>query len=277
MLLYLILLFLPITIFGQDYTSESGYRALNEGATYYILKNETSVHAAPFVTAATVALLPVGFPVKIEERTEELLKIHGFRTNWYRVSFDNNGYEEGFVWGGHLAVGALVGKDNPNLLFLYGIDTIKLVQRGDYIEESICLQLNISENCVLKNKLNLEAVGTLYTNTQGEAFGNSGVPGVEEVLEIAFSDGYCGGVSAAITVFWDGKNLHKVDLLTNGFGSEYFSNNFFIYPSSEDGKEGLILLREEEGNYDVNKIPRYFYQKDSYFEWNGTKLIEVLR
>lgn len=272
--LLFILLFFQTTSFAQDYTFGSLYRTLDEGKTYYILKDQSKVHTAPFITATTVAILSVSTAITVEERMDEIVKINGFRTNWYRVSFDNNGIrEEGFVWGGNIAVGAFRGIENPKLLFLYGIDNIELVQRGDYLDQSIKLQLNVSELGVLKDQLFIEAIGTLYTNTQGQALGNKGLKNVQEVIEIAFSDGYCGGVSAATTVFWDGQKLHYVDLLSNGFSSEYFINKYFIYPTDKNGTEGKIILREEEGNYDSNKIPTYTNQKEYTFEWNGVKLI----
>lgn len=271
----LFLFLFQATLFAQaDYTFGSLYRTLEEGSYSYILKDQSTVYAAPFVNASVLFSLPVSTKIKVEERMDEIFRINGFRTNWYRVSFDNNGIqEEGFIWGGNLAVGAFYAQ-NSDLLFLYGIDNISLVQRGDYAEESIKLQLNVSQKGQLLDKIIVEAIGTLYTNTQGQTFGNKGITAIQEIVEIAFSDGYCGGVSASMTVFWDGQKLHFVDLLSNGFSSEYFVNKFFIYPSDKGGQAGQILLREEEGSYDASKIPVYTYEKEKAFEWNGVELVE---
>jgi len=166
-ILLFILIFTTSLAAQSDYTFNSLYRSFEEGQSFYILKDETIVHAAPFVTAATISTLATGTSIKIEERMDELFRINGFRTNWYRVSF-GKGTEvvEGYVWGGNIAVGSFISQQSSEMLFLYGIEKIELVTRGDYTEESIKLQLNVCQNELLLDQLQFEAMGTLYTKTQ---------------------------------------------------------------------------------------------------------------
>ena len=272
-ILLLILLFHTSLIAQEDYTFGSLYRTFEEGQSFYILKDNATIHTAPFVTAATLETLPIGQLVKIEERMDELFRIDGFRTNWYRVSYTNNNvWKEGYIWGGHIAVGAFRSQQSSDILFLYGIGTIELVSRGDYDEESIKLQIAVCRKGLLMDQVQFEAMGTLYTKTQGRALGNRGLRSIRDVVEIAFSDGYCGGVSATATLFWDGAKLHYVQLLSNGFSQANFANKFFIYPRDPEGKSQTVILRDEAGTFGANKQPNYTHQIDKFYIWNGKNL-----
>jgi len=259
----------------SDYTFNSLYRSFEEGKSFYVLKPST-IHTAPFVTAAVLGAVSAGTVIRVEERMDELFKIKGFRTNWYRVVFEQKGrLEEGYLWGGNIAINAFQAQDNPELLFLYGVDHVGLVDRGNYEEESIHLGLYLLENKQVRAHVVFEAMGTLYTKTQGKALGNKGLEVVKEIIEIAFSDGYCGGVSATVTLFWDGQKLHYVNLLSNGFSAKSFANRFYLYPQEHLEKEPTIILRKETGTFDADQRPVYTQQVDKRYIWtdNGLKIL----
>ncbi|CAA6798973.1 MAG: SH3 domain-containing protein [uncultured Aureispira sp.] len=272
----IIIMLLPRTLSAQsDYTFNSLYRSFEEGKSFYVLKQST-IHAAPFSTAAILGEVSTGTVIRVEERMDEIFKVKGFKTNWYRVVFENKGQlEEGYLWGGNIAINAFQAKDNATILFLYGVDHVGLVNRGNYEEESIQLGLYVLENKRVRDQVVFEAMGTLYTKTQGKSFGNKGLETIQEIIEIAFSDGYCGGVAATVTLFWDGEKLHYVNLLSSGFSTENFANRFYIYPQEHSEKEQTILLRKELGTFDANKRPVYTEQVDTRYIWtdNGLQII----
>ncbi len=275
-IVFFIIIIIQTSLHAQeDYTFNSLYRSLEEGQSFYVLK-PSRVHAAPFATAAVLGTLSTGVAIQVEERMDEMVKINGFRTNWYRIVFDHNGrLEEGYLWGGSIAVGAFVAKDNSNTLFLYGIDHIGIVNRGNYTEESIHLILYALDNYQVKDSIVFEAMGTLYTQTQGKALGNKGIKTIKEVIEVAFSDGYCGGVAATVTIFWDGNSLFYISLLSNGFSSETFSNRFYIYPDEQALPTQTIILRNEAGTFDVDRRPVYTRQVDKQYIWTKNKLTVI--
>jgi hypothetical protein len=272
-IVFFILIILQTTLNAQnDYTFNSLYRSFEEGKSFYVLK-PSSVYLAPFITASVLGNVATGTVVRVEERMDEIFKLQGFRTNWYRVVFDNKGsLEEGYIWGGNIAIDAFVAPNNSELLFLYGIDHIGLVNRGNYTEESIQLCLYVLDKMQVQDSVVFEAMGTLYTKTQGRALGNKGLAAIKEIIEIAFNDGYCGGVAATVTVFWDGKALHYVNLLSNGFSTTTFANRFYIYPKEHSEAEQTIILRKETGTFDANKRPVYTRQVDKRFIWTENKL-----
>jgi len=271
-IVFFIIILLQTTLTAQsDYTFNSLYRSFEEGKSFYVLK-QSRVYAAPFITAAVLGKVSTGTVIRVEERMDEIFKIKGFRTNWYRITFDNKGQvEEGYLWGGNIAINAFSAKDNSNVLFLYGVDHIGLVNRGKYTEESIQLGLYVLENGRAQDSLVFEAMGTLYTQTQGRAFGNRGLEAINEVVEIAFSDGYCGGVAATVTLFWDG-DIHYVNLLSNGFSAETFANRFYVYPDEQLKKEQIIILKKEIGTFDENRYPVYTKQTETQYIWAKNKL-----
>lgn len=275
-IVFFIIIIIQTSLHAQeDYTFNSLYRSLEEGQSFYVLK-PSRVHAAPFATAAVLGTLSTGAAIQVEERMDEMVKINGFRTNWYRIVFDHNGrLEEGYLWGGSIAVGAFVAKDNSNTLFLYGIDHIGIVNRGNYTEESIHLILYALDNYQVKDSIVFEAMGTLYTQTQGKALGNKGIKTIKEVIEVAFSDGYCGGVAATVTIFWDGNSLFYISLLSNGFSNETFSNRFYIYPDEQVLPTQTIILRNEAGTFDVDRRPVYTRQVDKQYIWTKNKLTVI--
>jgi len=120
--------------------------------------------------------------------------------------------------------------------------------------------------------MQFEAMGTLYTKTQGIALGNKGVHSIDDIIEIAFSDGYCGGVSANATIFWDGQELHYVYLLSNGYSSQIFTNQYFIYPDDVEGQHQTLLLCYEKGHFDNNRRPVYEERNEVAYIWNGRRL-----
>lgn len=260
----------------SDYTFKSLYRTFEEGTSCFILKDKSKIYAAPSFSSPDLAILSAGEAIYVNERMDEVSRVDGFRTNWYRVTIDNEGDRlSGFIWGGNIAAGTFWSVENPEVRFFYGMDKIVLADRGNYSEESIYLMITACQGRNILHQLQFEAIGTLYTKTQGVALGNKGLFSIQDVIEISFSDGYCGGVSATVTIFWDGREMHFIDLLSNGFSPETFANKFFIYPDDSDGKSRTVLLRDEAGSYGEDKRPVYSRQIDKTFRWNGEKLFNL--
>ncbi|MCH2023419.1 MAG: hypothetical protein MK207_13165 [Saprospiraceae bacterium] len=270
----ILLVLFNFSVFAQeDYTFNSSYRTFEVGESFFIFFDNTPIYPSPYITPNPLVELSIGHSITILERIDEAIEINGFRTNWYHVSFLTEGNEQfGFVWGGNIARHAFYSLDSPKTLFFYGIEKIETIDRGNYKEESIILNLIAYDHGFVIDQLKFQAIGTLYTNTQGNALGNKGIYSIQDVIEIAFNDGYCGGVSASITIFWDGKKLHYIDLLTNSFNSETFASKFFVYPVDKYGKEQFITLREESGIYGQDNHPVYTYLIDKLYKWDGVIL-----
>lgn len=260
------------TAFAQvDYTLDSPYRKHIEGQLAYTLGANTPLYVAPDTGAVLHATLPTATPLTILERLDEAEKRQGFYTNWYRVQYQQ---QEAFVWGGDLAVAQL--QDSSSQLHItYGLQKISTIQYNNYQEPQLILKIIASQQGQVLDSINLAAIGTLYTQTQLQTKGNQGLAGVKQVVELAFSDGYCGGVAATRTLLWDGKKWHSLALLTQGFGDNSFSNQYYKYPEEHKKGSNIIELWKEEGYYNPNQQPVYTTREQQVYEWTGTQLLSI--
>lgn len=267
-----LLVLVPLLGAGQvDYTADSPYRKQAEGQLAWTLYQETKVYWAPDTQAVLYAVLPVGTAVTILERLDEAEKRKGFFTNWYRAAYQD---QEIFVWGGDLALSkqqSTIG----GLTILYGLEQIRMVERGTYQEPQLELVIVACEQGKWIDSVHIMALGTLYTQTNIKLRGDQGLAGIQELVEIAFSDGYCGGVAATATVLWNGQNWKKLPILSQGFGDNHFSNAYYQYPHEHQIGSNIIELHQEEGYYNQEQQPIYIQQKIQLYEWTGIRLLSV--
>jgi hypothetical protein len=260
-----------------DHTAESPYRALVEGAWVWTLGGAAKVYAGPDTQAVLYTSLKAGQPLFLLERLDETEKRRGFRTNWYRVRYAASSAEElneGFVWGGALALQRLRACSS-NLQIAYGLQSIKRVQRGAYEEPQLELVVVASRKGEVLGQTTVRAVGSIYTHTQAQLRGNQGLAGIDQIVEIAFNDGYCGGVAATVTLLWDGQKWHQLELLSQGFGDNTFSKAAYSYPQEHQKGSTLIQLRREAGYYNQQGAIIYTQQKKQWYQWTGTQLLGI--
>lgn len=257
---------------GQvDYTADSPYRVHTEGELVWTLGPNARVYWGPDTQATLHATLPINTPLQLLERLDETEKRQGFRTNWYRVQYQG---QDVFIWGGDLAL-AKIESPTTALTITYGLQKIRTIQRSNYQEPQLELALVGSNKGQLVDSIHLAAIGTLYTQTQVQLRGAQGLAGVQEVIEIAFSDGYCGGVAATTTLVWDGENWHELGVLSQGFGDNHFSNAYYSYPQDHQKGSNIIELHHEEGYYTTQKQPIYTLQETKVYEWTGAQLLLI--
>lgn len=256
-----------------DYSFQSPYRSFEEGQLYVTLQDQAIIYLAPSTKATPLTQLPITSILQIEERMDELHTENGFETNWYRVSFTQDRQEqEGFIWGGNIAMQQEIRED---VQFIYGLAKIVPADRGDYIENVVHLKVAMCKNGQLLDQIIFPVLGSLYTKTKLSASDNKGVQNIHSILNIALSDSYCGGVSANITIFAQNNNLHYIDMLHNGFGDHRFESRYYIYPDDQEGKKDRIILRDEAGIVTSQQKIQYDYQKEDYYQWSGSQLIQI--
>ncbi|MFK7797516.1 MAG: hypothetical protein AB8E82_08690 [Aureispira sp.] len=271
-LFLLLLIFVPFLGIGQvDYTADSPYRKHVEGEVAWTLYQETKVYWGPDTQALLYATLPVGTALTIVERLDEAEKRQGFFTNWYRAAYQG---QEIFVWGGDLAV-AKQQNVTTGLTILYGLKQIRMVERGTYQEPQLELVVVAYRQGEWIDSIHLAAIGTLYTLTNLQLRGNQGLAGIQEIVEIAFSDGYCGGVAATATLLWNGQNWTKLAILSQGFGDNHFSNAYYQYPQEHQTGSNIIELHREKGYYNQERQAIYTQQNIQIFEWTGKQLLLI--
>lgn len=261
-------------LFAQpDYTSGSAYRQLAEGAPAFLLRDDVPLLAAPSVAAVALARGQMGEQVQVLARMDEQYQQQGFRTNWYAVSYRG---QEAYVWGGHLAALYQVPPDDPSLQVLCGIEQVDWVNRGTYEEEQLVLTLSLCRGGKVLAQTTFPAVGTLYTQLQLRLRADHQLQGVRYVIEVQYSDGYCGGVSATQTLFWTGQQLYPIGLLSNGFSDRQFDRSYYRYPDEHAHGADVVLLQQEAGIYTTQHHPQYTHQKEQRYRWTGQALLPIV-
>lgn len=255
-----------------DYTLQSAYRLLTEGAEALIWRDQVPIYQAPSTQAPIGGTAPASSRVTVRARLDEQERRAGFRTNWYAVEYHG---AEGYVWGGDLAVQAQ--PFDAQTWALLGVQRLELVNRGTYDEEQIVLQLTIVQQGRPVAAATFPAVGTLYTQVQLHTQTDHQLTGIQQILEVQYSDGYCGGVSATQTLLWDGTTLHPLEVLSNGFSDTQFDRSYYRYPNEHRYGKDIVVLQQEAGTYNAQNRPQYTHQVEQQYRWTGKELQPIQR
>lgn len=278
-LLLLLLVSLTNIGFAQDEyinyaQGNESYHQFKVGATSYLLADNVNVREKPSSKGAIIANLPIGTAVKIIKVSNKKLRLNGFKTNWYKVSFEaENNVSSGYVWGGLIAEGTVRGVDSK-VLFLYGIASVKKEDKGDYTSEEGIIQVRACKNHQELSKIKLKSASN-YLNIHHWLgnYGNKGLNNVVDILEFGESAESCGGVNACNVIFWDGKNLMLAKTLYPGSDAPAYASDRLIFPSDKGGEKGKIIGDQEEGWYSQDQEKDIVeYRKQVEYIWTGTTL-----
>jgi uncharacterized protein YgiM (DUF1202 family) len=280
-LLLLLLLSLENVGFAQEEEAYVDYAEGNEkyhqfkvGTSSYLLADNVNVRATPSSKGSIVINLPIGTAVKIVEKSDKQLRINGFKTNWYKVSFKaENKAITAYVWGGLIAEGSVMSA-NSKVRFLYGIASFKTGYEAEMGAEQAMIQVRACKNKQQLSKIELRNAGN-YLNIYHWLgnYGNKGLENVEDILEFGESKRMCAGLNAYNMIFWTGKKLVYATALYPGVDAPYYASDNLIFPSDKGGEKGKIIKEQIEGWYDdekeVDVIERH---KRVEYIWTGEKL-----
>lgn len=251
---------------------DCAYAKFYKDSTYYTLGENVNIRLNPDTAGKVLYQLGIAEKIRVVEDTKIPYTLNGYTANWYRVVFNNKGFKsEGYIWGGFIASQAIRSTGDKGITYLYGVTK---VIKQEYFDDVYMNVRVVKENKQLV-RIELKAVGGLFTYNSAESLGNKGIEGITDILKINFSDGYCAGAFGDIYLFWDGTSLHHAKTLTEGFDAPYSATNKFIFPTDEKGKKGLIINKSESGFYsDDDKFHLESSEKITY-KWDGTKLVAI--
>ena len=230
-------------------TKNSLLPAFEAGTQTYLLADRVNIRTAPSSKSTVAVNLPIGTAVKILAETDDKLILNGYRAPWYKVSFAAvQGVSTGYVWGGLLALGSFASSKDKNVLFLYGLATIK-TNKG---EPTTTVQIRACKNNKELSQIKISSVSSDIYNRFSN-YGDRGVNNIDDVLEYSESQEFCGGQNPTTVIFWDGKELHQVAMLYYMGDPPVFAYNRLIYPNDKDGKTARIIVETAEGWYDEEK------------------------
>ncbi len=274
--LFLIFAIIYFSVFSQTGYGERTYGNISaDSQIYRLISDNVNLRKAPYSKAELVQKLKIGTQLKVISQSDSISTINGFEQNWFEIQvLDKSGKAtavKGFLWGGFIAENIFDSKEDKGVTFLYGISKVTL---NEYYEIPY-IQVRAILDTVELSKLEFEAVGSLTTSHNLELYDSKGLRNVKNILNLNFSDGFCGGAAGDIVIFWDGAALHYVKTLSGGADAPVFFSEEFIYPTDENGETGKVIFYEEAGEYMDDGNINYNYQRSTKYKWTGCELEKV--
>ena len=263
------ILFLCIIGSAPAQVIDNGYANFYQDSSYYVIADHVNLRENPDTASSIICQVPIGTVVRIVANSYKEYTRNGYTSYWQQAVCNNNGQlVEGYIWGGFLATTVITSSVDKDLFFMYGVSGIT---KGENFS-TVKLQVRVSKNNTQLAKVEVPAVGGLYTYSQAESMGPKGVNGLVDVFKINFSDGYCGGAFGDAYFFWDGQKLHYINTLYEGFDAPYYATNTFIFPTDKNGQSGLIINKSESGYYGDDDKNHIESSKKITYKWDGTAL-----
>ncbi|CAA6800199.1 MAG: Unknown protein [uncultured Aureispira sp.] len=277
-LLLLLLVALTNIVFAQDEDTKVNsirgnekYHQFELGDERYLLADHVNVRATPSSKGTVVTNLPIGTALKIIEVSDKKLRLNGFETNWYKISFKaKDNVTTGYVWGGLIAEGMIQSANSSRLLFLYGIASLS--EEGD--SDKGLIQIRACKNKSELSRVDLKTVGDyLHISHSFANYGNRGLAEIEDIIEFVEMEEMCGGVRAYNIVFWDGKDLVYVKTKRPFGDSPFYASDDLVFPDDKGGEKGKIIGDEQIGWYDEDKEANVLAShKRIEYVWTGKTL-----
>lgn len=242
----------------------------------YLLADSVNVRKEPNAQSAVVAKLPIGTKLKVLDKSSIASKINNILMPWYLVSFD--GKEKGYVWGGKIAKTSFRSNKNLDIIFHFGMEKME--------NNTINYQIRVEQ---LGHELQrITFKGFFGYNKQHTCtnISNKGLDNVDDIIQVDGFGEACGDDGGAIIFFWSNNKLSMIDKLYDMSDVPTFGRSYFVYPSDMEGKKGIVIKREEEGEmlfFDDEKFVddwhknaiRYDKKVATNYKWDGSKLIKL--
>lgn len=276
-LLFAIFALFSLQIIAQD--DDNIYFQLDTEQSYYLLADDVNVRSKAALKADIVTKIPIGTKLTLIEMDKTSLKLNGFNAPWYKVSFQEKGATQtGYIWGGFISLLAENHQLAGGELMLFGLSKIEKQKNSDY-PDKVTMQVRICKDNKELQKLEYDGSGSSSTNRAVTISSSKGVNGIKNILNIEYSDNYCGGAFGNHIIFWNGKKLQLIKHLVSGADAPCYASEDFIFPEDEGGKAGLILLKSEAGcdeeleEGETEPETTYDHRYMEEYSWKNNKLV----
>lgn len=261
----------PITYTSEARTMLDGFRP---GDTTWVFGDKINVRTQPAKDAPVAAQLVGGEQVIVLD-TAQFMLMNGLGQRWLKVGFRKNGAaQEGYVWGGLLALGSVQLGD---MRVVYGATSAK-IEEG--LEGLPAFQIEVR---AFPANGQLRAFATYKLDMPGSYISQIGritslglaqfpVGGVK----IWFSGEACGYPNYDLYVFWDGAKLVPLPSLQSvADGGMLYHGEEYIFPYLQPGyarQPDAIFLKESHSEViHEDEIQSDEWAKVRRMLWDGKK------
>jgi hypothetical protein len=242
----------------------------------YLLADSVNIRKEPNSESGLVAKLPIGTKLTIIDKSRTASRINSILMPWYLVSF--NGKEKGYVWGGKIALASFRSNRNPDIAFHFGMESV------DANTQMTSYQIRVEQAGKELQRLSFKGFGGYQKRHTCINISNKGLDNVDDIIQV---DGFamsCGEDAGSIVFFWANNKLSYVERLHDIGDGGLFDRNYFVYPSDMEGKKGVVIKKQEEGEIvlDEQKVVswstsnvRYDKNITTTYKWDGSKLVKM--
>jgi hypothetical protein len=233
----------PIVYSNASHTVVDGFAI---GDTTWVFGDKINVRAAANKDAAVAAQLFIGDEVIIRD-TMAFLTMNGMNQRWYKVAYAKNGAkQEGYVWGGLLAHGAVKMADVSIVYGLAGTKA-KKEEEGEFV--NYIVEFRACSGGKIRSTAQYELGLSDYYGSQYGQMPNLGLTQYRGGIKVGMGFGACGYANYDLYVFWDGNGLVPLPALTSvaDAGAFYDVESYiFPYQQPEYTQEAQVILFKAE-------------------------------
>lgn len=272
---FLLIMIISFPLSAETKSSVCIFGSLEKG-DLYLFDDNVRIRKTPEISDDNVlATLPAGFLVSVTERTEKIMAMNGFSSNWYRVGYSINGKKEsGYVWGGLLSIGYIKAGSDIFLLGIKNFDSQKgftgecRLISGGKIASSLTVQLYDLPDGSANPFYGYNV--TLSLND------GMGLTGLSNVVDINCEYGACGYPFGHIWIGIADKKIYYLgkDSSVSEAGVFHYDERM-VFPSQDKTLKDEVRLVTESFDFDEKTNDyRLSDRKEKRFIWKNYKMEE---
>ncbi|WP_128755171.1 SH3 domain-containing protein [Aquimarina sediminis] len=256
----LVLLLVFTNVMSQHFDKNT---VLTKGTTYYMFGDNVKLREAPGLDSKTLVLLPIGSEIKILDMMEISHMYNGISSPWYKVSFEN---QIGYLVGGLISIYRHASHKDSNTNFLCNLSEK---------DERVFVNIRATSKGKVIDEVSVRLIGN--GSFQFKNIGHRGVKQLHDILFVDNDSESCGVNGGKSYVFWDGTTLrHVANTSEIGDGGLYHHHSEYIFPEDKDGRENVVIYKEEHGELKDEETEWYVTTKqERNLTWDGEKFLPV--
>lgn len=246
------------------------------GTQYFTLVTDANLRAEPGTASKVLAKLPIASRVTVENVSDATFSQKGVTLPWVKVITEKNG--TGYIWGGFLALAAIVTPDdeympNRGVIYLTGVSAYSEANH------TLSIQVRIAKDGKELAKTEFSTQGDLsYYPSVEVAF--PPFDGLNSILKVNYYYPACGYPSGNNLLFWQksGTLARVLETVSVSDAGVFYDSEEMILPNEKGGIGDHILVTKdvsqfEEKGEDMVRTSQSISLR--LYKWTGTKLIKA--
>jgi hypothetical protein len=267
----ILMLLLPFCAKAQE-EFENPYFEFSEGEELKLL-NATTLYQSPDLNAEIIDKIPLGTPIKIISKTENIYEKKGNKAPYYQISILNKKSEKrGYVWAGDISLKVENYSKNQKISFLFGVSRVVPFNEKENEQGELFIVCKIISSKKLLSQIEFKSIGLFDNYRILNVYDNKKLKGIKNILSFGYKNIFNSGIYGEQVFFWDGSEILPVRNIENIADPPCYYSEELIFPNDSNGKEGRILIQSNNG---CNEGEEKIETKMSEFVWQKNRLVLI--